>query len=605
MKQTFKFLTIAVLVLAGAMTTGCAAQFDEPQQPQEKNGTVTLSTTVGFDAASTKALTADGVKTFEAGDKIVVIYKDTDNKTQRAESSALQNNGDITNGGKRAAFSVTLTNPAPDGAVRYIYPAAMAKTTVETNADVNSDDGTIRFTQLKSQDGTLATLAANYDLAVYDGSLTEGAALPSGVTLSNQLAILELTVKNAGSSVNGSVTKLSVFDGTNVYKISRSAVAEPIYVAMRPVSNDKTIHFCAATDNKKIYRKSVSDKTLSRSNIYPVNLTTTETTGTALEFLTADFEAQNGDTLSGILLGSYKISTAETDQNDPAITVWLDGVDINHSYSIAPGESGIRCQGNVNLVLAAGSVNYVTACTSSKGYAGIFIPSARTLTISGSGSLTATGKGDSSEYYRGGAGIGGYYQGYAGNIVITGGTIIAQGGRGAAGIGGGSNSGAETLGCGNITISGGDVTALGGNFGAGIGTGTARVHSNTLKNKCGDIFINGGTVTATGGNAAAGIGGGYAQGNSQQRDAEVKCGDITISSGVTCVTATKGGSVAPNSIGQGYANDPLYSKQTCGTITIDGTTSFTFTTSTDQFEHFNSTLSTTTSENDTWKLTHK
>ncbi len=49
-------------------------------------------------------------------------------------------------------------------------------------------------------------------------------------------------------------------------------------------------------------------------------------------------------------------------------------------------------------MLAAGSVNHVTACTT-KYAAGIAIMSGKTLTISGSGSLTATGKGRESSSY--------------------------------------------------------------------------------------------------------------------------------------------------------------------------------------------------------------
>ena len=40
------------------------------------------------------------------------------------------------------------------------------------------------------------------------------------------------------------------------------------------------------------------------------------------------------------------------------------------------------------------------------------------------------------------------------------------------------------------------------------------------------------------------------------------CGTITITSGVTSVTATKGGTDAPNSIGAGY-------RGTCGSVTIE------------------------------------
>ncbi len=550
--------------MVGTMMTGCANDdvTIEAPQPENPNKTVTMTMTIsreGGDGATTRALTAEGHKTFEAGDQIAIIYKNTSGETVKVLSETLQDNGDITNSGKKARFTVTLTDPAADGAVRYIYPAAMAAATVATSSDVNAD-ANVNYAALATQDGTLASLATNLDLSIFDGNLS-GTQLPASVTLYNQLAILELTVKNAsGSSVNGSVTKLSVFDGTNVYKIiDRSAVAEPIYVALRPVASDKTIHFCA-TDGTTNYRKSVvlENNPLERNNIYPVNLSTTETTGIALEFLTGNYEAQNGDILSGILLGKYAISTASTAANGTAITVTLDGVDINHHYPISIHAPGINCQGNINLVLVDGSVNYITASTG--GYAGVFIKGDRTLTISGNGSLTATGKGNSSSS-SGGAGIGGgrdsSYDG--GNIVIAGGTINAQGGWGGAGIGNGTHNSDRK--CGYITISNGNVTAKGGYFAAGIGTG----YANDNQNQCGSITISGGTVTASGGPKAAGIGGGYVNGNKDK--SRVSCGTITIGNTVTLVTAMWG-TGGTHSIGKGDKN---IGTQSCGTITIGGT----------------------------------
>lgn len=90
---------------------------------------------------------------------------------------------------------------------------------------------------------------------------------------------------------------------------------------------------------------------------------------------------------SGILLGKYAISTAST-TGDATITVTLNGVDINHHYPISIHAPGINCQGSINLVLADGSVNYITA--SIAGYAGIFITGSRTLTVPAAiSSLTA------------------------------------------------------------------------------------------------------------------------------------------------------------------------------------------------------------------------
>ena len=125
-----------------------------------------------------------------------------------------------------------------------------------------------------------------------------------------------------------------------------------------------------------------------------------------------------------------------------------------------------------------------------------------------SGSLTATG--GSSSY--GGAGIGASYRGGSqtehtasagGNITIRGGTITAQGGYQAAGIGGARNGYA-----GNISITGGNITSSGGAFGAGIGSGHyARTNDQSV------IKIAGGYIRAYGGRSSdiyngSGIGGG-------------------------------------------------------------------------------------------------
>ena len=118
----------------------------------------------------------------------------------------------------------------------------------------------------------------------------------------------------------------------------------------------------------------------------------------------------------------------------------------------------------------------------------------------------------------GGAGIGGGYRGSGKNIIINGGAVTATttGGESGAGIGGGKNSDADT-----ITISGGTVTAAGGDNGAGIGGGNGGDGE--------DIAISNGTVNATGGIHGAGIGGGRGGSGS----------DVTVS-GAAQVTANAG-----------------------------------------------------------------
>ena len=196
-----------------------------------------------------------------------------------------------------------------------------------------------------------------------------------------------------------------------------------------------------------------------------------------LSTLTADYEAKDGDVLTGETT-SYEVTIAA------GATVTLDGVTISGSSYC------IKCAGDATIILKDGSTNTLT--NTGGDYPALSIGDANTtLTIQGStGVLNVT----SGEYC---AGIGG---GYA-NTNST---------------------------CGNIRIEGGVINAQGGNAGAGIGTDCGGAN-------CGDIIITGGTITAKGGSDAAGIGTG--SGISQQ----VVCGDITIANTVTKVTATKGG----------------------------------------------------------------
>ena len=207
-----------------------------------------------------------------------------------------------------------------------------------------------------------------------------------------------------------------------------------------------------------------------------------------LSTLTADYEAQNGDVLTGTLAGNYKISIAD------GATVTLDGVTINGGDDYSYKWAGLNCAGDATITLEG--TNMVKGFYNA--YPGIQVPMDKTLTIQGTGSLNATSNGYA-------AGIGGGYQIACGNIVINSGTVEATGGDLAAGIGGGNRA------------------------------------------SCGNITINGGTVEATGGSNAAGIGGGSKNG---------ACGTITITSGVTSVTATKGAN-APYSIGKGNGGQDI------------------------------------------------
>ena len=287
-KTMKKYLSMAALALMGAIMTGCTDEdnlIDTPQQSEYKDNIVTLTTTVGLDGgAATRALDASGHKTFAVGDQIAVVYENTSGATVRGVSDVLTA-ADIASGSKSATFTVSLTNPKPNGSVKYIYPAAMAK-----------PDGSENYDALAGQNGTLANLASFLDFAKYEGTLTADAKLPTGtVTLTNQLAILALTVKNSdgSSDLTSTITDLTINDGTNSYFVSRAAAAGPIYVAVKPTTAaDINV---TAFDGTYVYTKSLSSKSYAANNIY--NLGWKMTTGDNMLTTPLTLEAKTDGTI--------------------------------------------------------------------------------------------------------------------------------------------------------------------------------------------------------------------------------------------------------------------------------------------------------------------
>lgn len=220
--------------------------------------------------------------------------------------------------------------------------------------------------------------------------------------------------------------------------------------------------------------------------------------------------------------------------------------------------------------------------------AAIDVPEGCTLTISGEGSLKATGgvgagigassmkkgslgtiviNGGNIEAYGSGmaAGIGGGLEGGIGTIVINGGTVYAKGGHGSypkdiknvyggAGIGGGAYGCVDLIEIngGNVTAYGGYVTNAGRHPGAAIGTGSGGAKPIGEDGyKYGDIKINGGTVSAIAyNNEVYAIGIGVKPGQALQEGTLE--GSISISD--QAVVNLNGGDYFPKSENSGLKN---------------------------------------------------
>ena len=229
--------------------------------------------------------------------------------------------------------------------------------------------------------------------------------------------------------------------------------------------------------------------------------------------------------------------------NLPLKDVKIDVSDTGGQTGI-PEKAALSVQGKGNVEIELDGDNVLKSATNKAGLEKNESDSTGMLTLKddkdvGNGSLKAEGGGAA-------AGIGGDSHKNTKNITITGGTVEAVGGSGGgAGIGGGYRGSGK-----NIIINGGAVTATttGGESGAGIGGGSGGDGR--------DIFIISGTVKATGGKYGAGIGGG------KNSDADT----ITISGGT--VTAQGGENGA--GIGGGNAGSGMGITIEGGTVTAAG-----------------------------------
>lgn len=245
MKKAMKFFSMAALCIATVAMVGCSK---DEEQPAGSGKVVVSTTTIGLGSSeASKHLDESGTKTFAAGEEIAVVYENTSSTMVKASVTLAA--GDISNGGKTATVSVAMTDPKADGAVKFIYPASMA-----------NDDGTVNYDALyNNQDGTMATLSSNFDYAEYSGTLS-GVDLPANPVLTNQLAVLRFTVLNTANSqdMTGSITKLTVKHGSDVYFVTPTTTQSTFWVAVKPIAtNDGDIAIYAAV-GKDLYKKTVS-----------------------------------------------------------------------------------------------------------------------------------------------------------------------------------------------------------------------------------------------------------------------------------------------------------------------------------------------------------
>ena len=375
----------------------------------------------------------------------------------------------------------------------------------------------------RSRNNSCATVAGSYYTQTFGNAQGSNASGLSAATLATSLGdgwqVLGSSVvpvtdpTNIATAIVTGVQNSYQYTGNNI-SVSYTVKATDGAPLTKP-THYSTAYACNGQSVTHVNTAGTYTLTLTGVSPYTGTKTVTFTVDDAVNLatITSPYTATDGQVFTGSMTNKHFLVP-------DGATITLKGVTMqgNGYQNLWPG---IECQGDATIILADGTVNKVYG--NGGVYAGIYVPQNHTLTITGTGSLDAQCGWD-----------------------------VYWGRSGAAGIGG-----SEDANCGNIVIENGIINALGG-FGApGIGGGRSIFYNVS----CGNILIKGGTINATSSDQTAAIGAGSAF-----RPGRTSCGDITITNGITRLTATAGDWSVSN-IGRGSY---LYSTadSDCGTVTI-------------------------------------
>lgn len=574
-------LSLAAALFAGITACNNVDNTVDEQSTTEtpKVYTMTVTASKGEDATS-RALTLDG-KTLNAtwteGDKINVMKRrEMLGNVDYALLGTLSATT-VSADGLTATFSGPLDSDKISSAGGLIAGDKLVLGYPGTHLGNSTSAFVFNY---NGQDGTLSTIASDYDYCMTTTSMSEmvtvesvnattGEVTTSGTaSFTNQQAIVRFTLVGSDritpiKPVRLEITAIDLVQsvalpesgaGFSPIPTERTLTLNPdgstnvIYAALRGISG-QTVTLRATNDENDFFTYTTSTAvTFEQGKYYDVKVEMADGYNTVdLSSLTDDYTTPYGYTiLTGTLIGGHKISIAD------GATVKLRDVTIAGGNDDSRPWAGITCLGDATI--------WLSGTNSVKGYHHYY-PGIQaggpltTLTIEGSGSLTATcGGGGTGEF---GAGIGGGRNQEVGDIVIKSGKITALGSD--AGIGSGFAQEAAAS-CGNITISGGTVNASSYGDGAGIGSGSGGQYISS----CGAITISGGTVTASSSYGGAGIGSGL----SYDGIGGSSCGDITITGGT--ITAT-GGTDTVGTFICGAAGIGTGTQAQCGSIIISGT----------------------------------
>ena len=316
MKQLFKLFKGGAIAAMALMISACSSNDMEETalQPNNKADGIPFTATIRVgESATTRALTEDGatiVPSWAEGDKVALIHGSiNDEMTVSSVSDGVATiTGNITG------------SPANGDAVTIIYPSsAVDATTKDIKADL-----------LTNQDGTLATIAKNYDVRKGTGTLNVGttASLRGNVSLENQYAIVKFSLSDGTNAIKA--TQFLVRDGNDnvLAAVKPASASSTLYVAIPPATTS-TFRFKAATATSS-YFYSKSGATITAGKYYQ----------SSLKLALVDM--------------LHTPLTLEATEDGTTVTI-TDASNVEYSYTVNGG-TAVTTSTNASITLQAGDI---------------------------------------------------------------------------------------------------------------------------------------------------------------------------------------------------------------------------------------------------------
>ena len=266
--KTFRYLTIAVLALVMAACSSDIAS-EQPVANHQGQG-IPFTATISMRGSATRSVMTESTSTisaaWETGDELALVYEVSGQKQVTKATMTVSDD-------KSATITATIAEGVTTGTtVKLLYPYSAVCNDAEKAAY-----GTMGEDALAGQDGTLETIAKNYDLCQGDGEFTlmsDGtASLKADVTMASQIAIWKLTLSD-GTNALKTKQLLIIKDGdTENMLVNAYHGVEAInvfYVAVPAISNAE---IDIQVDGETTYFYSKKGVTLEAGKFYQSTVT--------------------------------------------------------------------------------------------------------------------------------------------------------------------------------------------------------------------------------------------------------------------------------------------------------------------------------------------